>query len=508
MKKVLVMITLMVMVCLCCLTAQADDLQAFAIQTVQVNEDGGINVGIFDPQKGQLQGKDFNMLIDQSPVAVESVSSLKSADVETTWLFVVDLSILGTRRLTKTQAILNGIVSGDGTAIGPKDKAGIFTTGMSAKDIQLTNDRRVLQEQIKELKLDAKSNQFYAQVATALNYLETSNDVQDRHVLVLISSGVNDTVTGMTYEELSRNLQNTKTTVYTFALLEKLDQKKQENYNALARSSVGGQFFEIPQNINTVDDQVEELLRNENQFRCLSANPGKQGIKGKTVSVSRTDNPKVSDHAELTKEQQILLSNIADAANEAAVTTEPTTEATTEPPEEPTTGVTIGPVTLSTVQIGIIAGAIIIVILVIVLLVKKSKKKAQTTPDTPSEPSRYEEPAEKTEVASQKASVSTLMVKLESVGLDDAKTYSSPMVDELIIGRAPSKARLIVPDPKVSGANSKLTYENHVMFIEDLGSTNGTHLNGMKVSGRVVVHQQDTIRIGQSNLRISWEKVK
>ena len=53
-------------------------------------------------------------------------------------------------------------------------------------------------------------------------------------------------------------------------------------------------------------------------------------------------------------------------------------------------------------------------------------------------------------------------------------------------------------------------YEQYIKiwFIEDLNSANGTQLNGMKVTGKVVVHQQDTVRAGQKNLRISWEKAE
>ena len=510
MKKIIAVITLLVMLCLCSLPACADDLQSFALQAVRVNNNGELNVIVFEPQEGQLKEDSFSMTLDQTPVPIQLISALKDAETETTWLFVVDLSILGGKRLDKTRAVLKGILLGNGTVLGSKDKAAVFTTGMAAKDIQLTNDSTEIQRQIDALKLDQKNNQLYAQTAAALNYLETGKDVQDRRVLVLISSGTNETSTGMTYEELSGNLQKTKTTVYTFALEDRVDQKKVERYNALARSSVGGRFYEIPANTASVDSAVQELIRNEKRFRCFSANAAAAEIKGKTVSVSRTDNVRVSDSIDLTSDQQVMLSSAVDAvvarknADEETPTPEPedqTTETGRETKQETILG-------LTPVQIGLIAGAAVLMILIIVLIARKSKKKDEEPSPAPAPaPAPYEEPEGKTEPAPQAQAVSSLMVKLDSVGLDEAKTYSSPMVDELVIGRVPNKSRLIVPDPKVSGANSKLTYENRVMYIEDLGSTNGTQLNGMKVTGRVVVHQQDTIRIGQTNLRISWQKV-
>ena len=522
MKKIAALMMALTLVLVCLSSAWADDIKPFAIQGVRMSKDGGMDIIVYDPQEQQRQGRDFSIKIDSSPVATETVSSLDSAKVETTWLFVVDLSILGNyKRLEKAQNIVSSIISGSDTVMSPGDKAAIFTTGMTAKDIQLINDHAYLQSQLKDLKADAKSNHFFAQVAAASNYLETSKDAQDRKVLVLISSGENDNVDGMTYDELHTNLQKTKTTVYSFALLDgNRDQNKVESYNALARSSIGGQYYEIKYD-ETVDSKILELFRNEIRYRVLSLNLAAKGIKGKTVSVAMTDNTKVRDSIELSIDQQEILATVSvPPVTKPPVTKPPVTEPpVTEPPatEPPVTEppVTEPPATeppaetlwmgLTTVQIGIIAGAALLVILAIVLIVNKAKKKPQ---EKKPEGGLYEEPMEKTEVAPQASNVSTLMVKLEAVGLDTPKVYSSPMVDELVIGRVPSKARLIVPDAKVSGANSKLTYQNHVMFIEDLNSTNGTQLNGMKLTGKVVVHQQDTIRVGQTNLRISWEKAE
>ena len=505
MKKVLAMMLLVVMVFSCCSLAWADNLQSFAVQTVRVDEKGGLNVVVFYPQEGQLQAKDFSVTLDQSAVKVESISSLKSSDVGTTWLFVVDVSVV---RVDKAQAILTGLLLGDGSVLGTGDQAGIFATGKSEKDIQLTNNRQLLKSQIDGLKREPNSKQLFAQIAAALNFLNTGKEVRERKVLVVISNGVNENETGMSYDELTKRLENTKTTVYTFALLSaERNAKKVERYNAFARSGLGGQFYEITQNA-AADSKVQDLIRNENLFRCLNTNPGEEGLKGKTVTVSRADNSKVTDSIDLTDEEQALIGKAADAAIAALETPTPTPEpeteskpVVTEPPKDESG--------LSPIQLGIIAAAAVLVVLIIVLISRKGKKKqVDDSPAPASSPSLYDDMESKTEAAPPTPSASSLMVKLESVGLDEPKSYSSPMVDELVIGRVPQKARLIVPDPKVSGANSKLTYVNRVMYLEDLGSTNGTQLNGMKVTGKVVVHQQDTIHIGQSNLRISWEKVQ
>ena len=100
-----------------------------------------------------MEEDSFSMTLDQTTVPIQLISALKDAETETSWLFVVDLSILGGKRLDKAQAVLKGILLGNGTVLGPNDKAAVFTTGMTAKDIQLTNDSTEIQRQIDALKL-------------------------------------------------------------------------------------------------------------------------------------------------------------------------------------------------------------------------------------------------------------------------------------------------------------------------------------------------------------------
>ena len=509
MKRFLLTVLLVMMVCACCMEGMAEG-QIFSIQAVNVNDDGRIDVVIYDPQEGQLEGKDFPLMLDQTSVPIEAISSLQSADVGTTWVFVVDLSVLGDgKNLDKTKTILNSILFGDGTALGPRDNAGIFTTGMIARDIVLTNDQRVLRVQIDSLTADAKSKQLYAKTAEALNFLETGKDVQKRKVLVLLSNGVNETITDMKYDELTWIFKDTNTTVYTFALMMNTDKNRVESFNSLARYSTGGKYYTLTPSYDDMGDmQVQSLLSNEKLFRCITANPGREGIKGKSVSVGKTNNPNENDKAELAEAQQAQLSKAADEAIAAGTTPTPDPETPTPIPETETPIPSPEPdhtiLGFSTVQIGLIAGAAILVIAIVLALIIKNKRKQKNA----AEESVYDIPESKTEAAPQVPALDTLIVKLESVGTDEEKTYTSSMVDELIIGRVASKARLIVPDPKVSSANSKLSYENRVMFIEDLDSLNGTLLNGMKVTGKVVVHQQDVIRVGLTNLRISWDKAK
>ena len=53
-------------------------------------------------------------------------------------------------------------------------------------------------------------------------------------------------------------------------------------------------------------------------------------------------------------------------------------------------------------------------------------------------------------------------------------------------------------DPFASSRHARISRQGHVLVIEDLGSTNGTYLNGSPLSGPQPLHPGDRIRIGDS----------
>ena len=65
------------------------------------------------------------------------------------------------------------------------------------------------------------------------------------------------------------------------------------------------------------------------------------------------------------------------------------------------------------------------------------------------------------------------------------------------LGRGDS-ADIRLEDTFASTAHARLTPQGEVMVLEDLGSTNGTYLNGEPLRGPQPLHVGDSIRIGDS----------
>ena len=68
------------------------------------------------------------------------------------------------------------------------------------------------------------------------------------------------------------------------------------------------------------------------------------------------------------------------------------------------------------------------------------------------------------------------------------------------MGRSDS-ADILVDDPFASSAHARVFQRGGFMYIEDMGSTNGTYLNGRQLRTAERLKMADTIRIGDSEYR-------
>jgi predicted component of type VI protein secretion system len=73
--------------------------------------------------------------------------------------------------------------------------------------------------------------------------------------------------------------------------------------------------------------------------------------------------------------------------------------------------------------------------------------------------------------------------------------------DELLIGRAAEGAGKLADDEEISRSHARITVDSSgFCAIEDLGSTNGTFVNGLRITAPETLSEGDTIEIGESTL--------
>jgi hypothetical protein len=72
--------------------------------------------------------------------------------------------------------------------------------------------------------------------------------------------------------------------------------------------------------------------------------------------------------------------------------------------------------------------------------------------------------------------------------------------DSATMGRTPN-SDVPIEDPFASSAHARIFPRGQFMYIEDMGSTNGTYLNGRQLRRPEQLKTADTVRIGETEYR-------
>ena len=101
----------------------------------------------------------------------------------------------------------------------------------------------------------------------------------------------------------------------------------------------------------------------------------------------------------------------------------------------------------------------------------------------------------------------TTFVKLVSCSNDPALQgeYKAAIYSSIVIGRKEGDI-VISTDNSISSRHCEITKRESQFFIRDLGSSNGTCLNGNAVTTEVPVKLGDTLRLGRGDYIVVIEE--
>ncbi|MDO5291843.1 MAG: FHA domain-containing protein [bacterium] len=87
------------------------------------------------------------------------------------------------------------------------------------------------------------------------------------------------------------------------------------------------------------------------------------------------------------------------------------------------------------------------------------------------------------------------------------RCYVMKFTKELVVGRDPNVAGLVIPDDRsVSKKHFKLTEELGTFYIEDLHSSNHTIVNGVQVTSKMELKNGDLVTVGRGTYQASIEQ--
>jgi pSer/pThr/pTyr-binding forkhead associated (FHA) protein len=94
--------------------------------------------------------------------------------------------------------------------------------------------------------------------------------------------------------------------------------------------------------------------------------------------------------------------------------------------------------------------------------------------------------------------VAPRLVVVAAMGHQPGTTFE--VAQGAVMGRS-DHAEIRVDDPFASSAHARIFERGDFMYVEDMGSTNGTYLNGRQIRTAERLKVADTIRIGDSEYR-------
>ncbi len=91
--------------------------------------------------------------------------------------------------------------------------------------------------------------------------------------------------------------------------------------------------------------------------------------------------------------------------------------------------------------------------------------------------------------------------RLRVVEPADRKGQTYDLADELTVGRA-GGCQITLDDTYVSQLHARVFRRDGQLYVEDLGSTNGTYLNRKKVTAPIAIRKGDRLQIGKTVMEL------
>ncbi len=84
---------------------------------------------------------------------------------------------------------------------------------------------------------------------------------------------------------------------------------------------------------------------------------------------------------------------------------------------------------------------------------------------------------------------------------DDVSGERFKVEDVLVLGRSP-QADIVINDPYASEFHMRFVSGDEGLVLHDLGSTNGTYVNGRRVTAPQVLVKGDAVQVGKTVLEV------
>ncbi len=442
------------------------------------------------PDIGYVRG-----VMDNDLLQISVIKKFTDTGEGTAYIFLVDTSgSLSGSQLQKLKAATKNWAA----KMGESDRMAVISFGNEVKTLlDFSSDKNQINSIVDGLSNNDGRTRLYDAVAEGLSLSEKrGDDIPKRKVIILLSDGENDASGGATRDSVIDLTKKHMIPIYSLCTSDKDSGSGARFMDELCELS-HGLFFDISRtSVEDVYNYSYERLMNAYVIDFKYPSSKTDGAMH-SLKISVMENgTEFSDTRELymQKPTESAFSAVSNNAVPAAG-------------EEENSNMNGIPKTtmLLILIIGIVILAALIGIIAAITIMS-GKKKAQNVP-----PPQYRPPAPASPSGDKTVALGAQHQKnaapanngpiFKMTDVTGGEVFSAPVADSITVGRR-SDNDIVLKDGQVSGHHMKITRSGSGFRAADLGSTNGTIINGTQISQETEINRGDLILLGTKEYRV------
>ncbi len=500
--------------------------------------DEEINIFVNQNQKDTswISADNTKVMFGSKELPAPAFKSFSDSGAKVTYKCLIDVSgSMSQDRIDTAKEIIKRIAA----AKKPEDNITITAMGNDIIRSDYFTDALEISEKVSGIKVTREDTNLYYAIVEEIKELTSNDVVGEKRCLIIFSDGADDQATGITREEANKAVTDSHIPVFTIAMPKnakgKNDQEMAKILGSFARISSGGVHYYTPDlgsdDLSLIGDQIVNKINSSlvltEDIRELDTTEKAHELKI-TVKTSEGNAEDVIDVAESD------VKRIQEIQEELAPEPEPEPEAE-EPeeviPQEPEKKLIFG---LEPLYFYLLLAGIVLLIAIIVLVIvlkMRDKYNEDENEDTNADNAGNDIGVDDIGVTGEVSDRSGVTMALDedtgsaTVGFDapkaakayhivltrmgkekgDNNIFRFDLTDKYTIGRSASKSKLAFSgDAALSGLHCTMMVKNNKIYIKDEGTTNGTFVNGVPITGEFALENGDTLIIGSYEYRVTW----
>ena len=443
------------------------------------------------PAKG-LQPADLTAKIGGKPAKVTRLTPFEDAKEGIAYVLLVDVSkSLSTAQFSQMKDTLAAFVD----AMSDRDQAALVIFGSEVKLVQeFSPNRGKLKEKLAELQPTADDTAFYGGLDKAIAVARAGGaEVPARRVVITLTDGVNDLTGGVSKGDISGKLTTDPVPLYLIGFVQGSPTPEEQSAMGVMRdfaAQSGGRFYDGRSGgWRGIYFAITRSIRNAFVIELDATGFRSEGaaypLELSLAAANRTWNSKL----QLT----------VPAGGSAA------------PPVPPAAAAKPAETGNRDNLTWILGGAVAVLILAGAWFWSRRRAagpaKAMAPAVSASEPSPAAGPAVATEPAS--AAVATPAGVLTRL----TRIHEGPpphqleieIADRVVLGSDPSVSHLVFEqDHEIAPAHCEIFFEEGRLYLQNLATDRQTFLNGVALTARQSLDEQDVLKIGRTEMRITF----